>query len=389
MRWYILCLIIYLETLYKILVFKNVFNCYTLLFSIPIILLIDLVCNLFKEKISRVLGLLVSIGITLYFIVQYIFFVFFSVPFSFSTLGIAGNAFDFTNIIANSIIKNIFSIILFFIPLIFYIVFYKKIKFEKYNKKTICVLIIIILGIIIINMTLIQINRNSLYSPYNLYYKINAEEKNIQTFGLLTATRIDIHRVIFGFKEEIIEEHIEVEEQEEIQITYNETNINFENLYKSEKDESIKDVYEYIEKTEPTNKNQYTGYFEGKNVIFILAEAFNSIAVSEELTPTLYKLTNEGFVFSNFYSPVFLSTTGGEFQATTGLIPTQETLSLWKSEEPEITYALGNSFSKKGYTANSYHNWTYTYYSRDCTMRTLGFHSYMGARKWFRKINGL
>ena len=67
----------------------------------------------------------------------------------------------------------------------------------------------------------------------------------------------------------------------------------------------------------------------------------------------IHKLSNSGFVFNNFYSPVFLSTTGGEFQATTGLIPTQAILSLWKSKMPSIKYALGNSFSKVGYKAKS------------------------------------
>ena len=128
----------------------------------------------------------------------------------------------------------------------------------------------------------------------------------------------------------------------------------------------------------PNNKSEYTGMFKDKNLIFILAEGFNEIAVSEELTPTLYKLSHNGFVFNNFYSPVFLSTTGGEFQATTGLIPTQEILKIWKGNTPKISYGLGNAFSKIGYRAQSYHNWTYKYYKRDITMGTIGFNNYLG-----------
>ena len=89
-------------------------------------------------------------------------------------------------------------------------------------------------------------------------------------------------------------------------------------------------------------------------------------------------MVNNGFVFNNFYSPVFLSTTGGEFQATTGLIPTQEILSTWKKKTPKISYALGNTFSQLGYRIHSYHNWTYTYYKRNITMKTLGFTNYLG-----------
>ena len=61
------------------------------------------------------------------------------------------------------------------------------------------------------------------------------------------------------------------------------------------------------------------GYFKNKNLILFMAESYNMIAVNKELTPTLYKLTNEGFVFNNFYTPVNNSTIGGEFQELTGL----------------------------------------------------------------------
>ena len=59
--------------------------------------------------------------------------------------------------------------------------------------------------------------------------------------------------------------------------------------------------------------------FEGKNLVFVIAESFNEIAVSEELTPTLYKLVHDGFYFKNYYTSNNLSTIGGEFQALTGL----------------------------------------------------------------------
>ena len=35
--------------------------------------------------------------------------------------------------------------------------------------------------------------------------------------------------------------------------------------------------------------------------MFVVAESFNEIAVSEELTPTLYKLVHDGFYFKNYY----------------------------------------------------------------------------------------
>lgn len=397
-------LIIYLEMIFKFTVLKSVKIIdidTTLLFTVQIILILNLLCNVFKEKISKVIFYITTGILTIYFIIQTIFYNLFSVPFSFMTIGLAGNALDFTNIIKDAIIQNLGIIILLFLPLILIICIHRKIKFKIYNKKQIGIRIVSIIIIVIALICLIFIDRNGVYSSYNLFFNINAQEKNIGKFGLINSTFIDIYRTIFGFEEKaVIENNNELEENqgsdetnqteptepEVIEQTYNELDLGLDELINQTTDKGLKNVYEYISSTEPTNQNKYTGYFKDKNLIFILAEGFNSIAVDETLTPTLYKLTKSGFVFNNFYSPVFLSTTGGEFQASTGLIPTQSILSLWKKNKPKISYALGNSFSKYGYTANAYHNWTYTYYSRQDTMKTLGFDSYMGIGNGLEKL---
>lgn len=387
-------LVIFLEMMFKIIVTNSVDIIgiiYTLLFSVPIILFLNLICNSFKEKISKIILIVFSTFLTLYFMVQAVFYNLFSIPFSFMTLGLAGNALTFTEIIKDAIIQNIVTLLVLSIPLVVEIILLRKIKFIKYDKNKILKMLSAIIGTVCILIAIIHINRDDLYSLYNLYYNINAQEKNIEKLGLLTSTGIDLQRTIFGFEEKItieVSNNLEIDEEvpEETKVTYNELDLNLEKLIEEATDENLKNIYKYINSVEPTNKNEYTGYFKDKNLIFILAEGFNSIAVSEELTPTLYKLVNSGFVFNKFYSPVFLSTTGGEFQATTGLIPTQETLNLWKKSMPKIEYALGNSFSKIGYTANAYHDWTYTYYSRQDTMKTLGFTSYMGIGNGLEKL---
>ena len=384
-------LIIYLEMLYKAIILKSgnaVDILYTTLFSAQIILIINLICNLFKEKISKIILMIISLVITIWFGTQAVFFNLFSVPLSFSTLGLAGGALGYTDVVIEIIVKNALIILACLLPLILLFIFNKKIKFEQYNKKTIIIFLAIILGVTGLKIGAIQLDRKDIYSAYNLCYKMDAQEKNIEKFGVLTSTVIDLKRTVVGVNEEVVLQagnNLE-ENKTEIKVEYNKVDLKLEEKKEKTTDKDIKKIYEYIESVEPTNKNKYTGYFKDKNLIFILAEGFNSIAVDEELTPTLYKLTNSGFVFNNFYSPVYLSTTGGEFQATTGLIPSQSILSLWKSNSPEISYALGNSFSKAGYTANAYHNWSYTYYSREKTMKTLGFDSYMGIGNGLEKL---
>ena len=102
----------------------------------------------------------------------------------------------------------------------------------------------------------------------------------------------------------------------------NALDINFEALAEVATDETIQNMHKYFATLTPSEKNEYTGMFKGKNLILITAEGFSPYAIDRDLTPTLYQLTHEGFVFNNFYQPDWtMSTTGGEFAVTTGLIP--------------------------------------------------------------------
>lgn len=387
-------LVLYLELVYKISVYNHIWGMnliYTILFSIPIILLLTLFSSFFKSKINRVITFILTSIFSIYFIFQYIFYTLFSVPFSFETIGLANQALDFTNIIVDTLLKNILMLILFLIPIIILIILRKKINFTRLHWQKNLLNLSLIIVFYVISILSLQFDKDKLYSVYNIYYHIKEERKTILEFGLTTATRLDIKRLLFGFDEMILTETSEENETPNQEsnlpevITYNEIEIDFDNLISNASNNEKKNLLEYFKNSSPTNKNDYTGYFEGKNLIFILAEGFNSIAVDPKLTPTLYKLTNNGFVFNNFYSPVFLSTTGGEFQATTGLIPTQSILNMWKNDTPNIYYALGNSFNRLGYTTNAYHNWTYSYYQRNKTMKTLGFNSYTGCRNGLEK----
>jgi phosphoglycerol transferase MdoB-like AlkP superfamily enzyme len=151
-------------------------------------------------------------------------------------------------------------------------------------------------------------------------------------------------------------------------------NIDFNKLAKQESNSKIKAMHEYFSNVVPTNKNQYTGMFQGYNLIMITAEGFSPYAVNKEVTPTLYKLTHEGFVFNNFYTPLWwASTSDGEYVACTGLIPKSGVTSFYLSGSNSMPFALGNQFKSLGYDTNAYHNHTYTYYKRHISHPNMGY----------------
>lgn len=366
--------ILYLEIISKIVITNHLFNLgliYVLIYSLPFCLFFTLLSKSFFYKMNKIISIIITLVITIYFEVQYIFYNLFSIPFSFSTISLANQALDFSNIIKDAILDHLLVFSLYLIPLIILIILNRKIDFSKYHKESIISLFfMLITSYIFTFLTLIPSQEKK-----DLYFKIDDQISIIDSFGMLTYTKIDLKRQIWGYDTDLIIE-AKPEDKEPTEIEYGDNILDL-NLSETNNN-NINKINNYVTNSSPTNKNKYTGLFKDKNLIFILAEGFNEIAVDETRTPTLYKMVNNGFVFNNFYSPVFLSTTGGEFQATTGLIPTQEILSTWKKKTPKISYALGNTFSQLGYRIHSYHNWTYTYYKRNITMKTLGFTNYLG-----------
>ena len=151
--------------------------------------------------------------------------------------------------------------------------------------------------------------------------------------------------------------------------------IDFPKLAEAEKDKNVKTIHQYFAGETATNKNEYTGLCKDFNLIVITAESFCKLAVDENLTPTLYRLINSGFVFNNFYTPKWQNnTTDSEYTICTGLLPdTKEAKSFAKSASNLLPLGLPPIFKALGYTARAFHDHDYKYYERDKTHPNLGY----------------
>ncbi|MCQ2538874.1 MAG: sulfatase-like hydrolase/transferase [Acetatifactor sp.] len=130
---------------------------------------------------------------------------------------------------------------------------------------------------------------------------------------------------------------------------------------------------EYFANQPATNRNEYTGMFEGYNLIFLTAEGFSTYAVREDLTPTLYKMLHSSFMFPNYYVPLWqTSTSDGEYVNTTGLIPDGQ-FSMKKSADINMPYTLPKFFATEGVYSRAYHDNSLTYYDRNLSHPNLGY----------------
>lgn len=130
---------------------------------------------------------------------------------------------------------------------------------------------------------------------------------------------------------------------------------------------------DYIQSEPPVNSNEYTGMFEGYNLIFLTAEGFCSYAIDEELTPTLYRMSHSGFVCENYYVPLWqTSTSDGEYINMTGLIPDQMH-SMKRSKDNAFPYNLAAYFASEGVQPRAYHDNSLSYYDRHLTHTNMGY----------------
>lgn len=390
-------LIIYLEIIYKFFIMKDLLTTNTfsvVLFSIPWIIIFTIITSIFNEKVNKILTIVFSFLIVLITLAQIVYYNFYNSMFSFLSLTTGtGQVMQFYVMIASVIARiwYIFAIIL--IPYILFLIFKNKLfDFKKNNLKFLIsyllIFILSFLGIVLV----INKNNEGFYSLKRLIFKTHAPMLTIDKTGLFTMEMIDIERYIFGFNEEIYSEQINVNNEEEkvpeVKIEYNTTDIDFDKLINDETDDKIKSMHVYFKNTAPSNKNEYTGMFKDKNLIFITAEAFDTIAIDEKLTPTLYKIANNSFIFKNYYQPLYpVSTSDGEYMNLNSLIPKEGVWSFKQTSKISMPYGIGNMFNKEGYVSYGFHNHNYNYYDRQKSHKNIGLKYYGCGNGLEKKMN--
>jgi hypothetical protein len=232
----------------------------------------------------------------------------------------------------------------------------------------------------------VLVDKSDAVSARSLLLSEFLHDQSVEQFGLLTATGLDIRYNILGIRFEdnsdVIVDNVDFEDrftkptsggptdpsstgptgptdpsspQETTPVVIdsgpNVMDIQF-NL--AEKDSELLAMNLFFSNRQPTLKNEYTGRFKGKNLILITAEAFSMHIINPELTPTLYKLSTEGFVFNNFYTPIWnVSTASGEYVAMNGLLPDLGTIKYVVIQDRAMPFSFGHQFAKLGYSTKA------------------------------------
>lgn len=388
---------IFLELIFRAFVIGNLFSLSTLtviLFSIPWIIILSIILNIFNEKINRILNIIFTSFFVILTLIQFGYYKIYDSIFSFFSLtaGGAGQAMQFWEQALKTVLKNWYVFLLALIPYILFLIFNKKIfSFKRIKLPTFIFEIIVFLLSIIGIIFVLHFDNKDIYSLKRLFFETHAPMITIEKAGLNTTELLDIYRYIFGFEEDVyiddssdIDKEIELDKEKE----YNVYDIDFDSLISKTTDKKLISMHKYFKSVEPTEKNKYSGLFKGKNLVFLTAEAFDPIALDPNLTPTLYKIANNSFVFTNYYQPLYpVSTSDGEYMNLTGLIPKEGVWSFTKSAKNSMPFGFGTKFKKEGYLSYAFHDHHYKYYNRHLSHPNLGFTYYGCGNGLQKKMN--
>ncbi len=419
--------LIYFELFFHFMRFDfNVTDTLTIvLFSICFGVVIGIVASLLRKKGRVIYTVIVSILIYLYFIAQLIYNYVFNSYLSISGVGeMTNQAVDFRVVVFHAIIAKLPVVLLWLIPLLFYIIIGRKILSDERHKLTVYLfqlLYVVIFGFYI--YLFLFANDSGYNSGLSLISSYDSVDKSIEKLGVMESAFLDaeygVKRLLGLDKEtgdfarntgyrpdevkkadDLIEKGTrsdadkgtptdvaekiteEVTTEEVIDTSPNVLNIDFDKVNETAGSESITAISDYLKTAQPTNKNEYTGMFEGYNLIFIVAEGFDGYVIDPTRTPTLYKMAHQGFCFNNFYTPLWYgSTSGGEYADLVGLMPRNGGyLSMKRAGDIQgsLPFTLGNQAKRNGYNVFAFHDNSYSYYNRNITHPLLGYDNWTG-----------
>lgn len=139
--------------------------------------------------------------------------------------------------------------------------------------------------------------------------------------------------------------------------------------------EAYKEIDAYYENKPEFQTNDYTGMFEGKNVIVVMMESMDDWVISEKATPALHYLMNNSINFDRYFAPVFGAggTFNAEFTMNTGFHSPNSGNAAYAFNKNSFPYSLANVFKDNGYHVNSFHYNTGEFYNRTNMHETFGY----------------
>lgn len=390
-----------LEIVLRMVVFDSAFEKFSLVlgFNSVFAAALTLVTSLFTRKINVILGIILSVFLILLFGSQIVYDFIFGSLYSVSQMQMGGAALtSFWKETLFAMADGILYLLMLLVPLVISLCIGPVRRCVYNGTNWVCWLLLVALAVTAQVLTLqgLKAGGTGYFTNYYFYHSNETTtDQAAERFGLLTAMRLETFvsqedpeqeqflPITEVPQQEMVgaEENVAAEENSsagEKVVTYNVLELDFDELNQLTEDSKIQAIDNYCASVTGTNQNEYTGMLSNYNLIVLCAESFDTGALDPELTPTLYRLANEGFVFNNYYNTFPNTTTDGEYSLCLGLYPDgthgKTNSSFMASSENELAFALGNVFlNQRNIQSYGYHNYDRAYYSRYQTHPNMGY----------------
>ena len=337
--------------------------------------------------VGKVLAILVSLIFCIEFVAKNILQDFY--PASMIKTAAGNRLVDYIGAIVQEVLAKCYVIILLLAPAVLIAIFVKELPKIKMKKRGI--LIVSVFAAIVfylVGMFFIILPWKGNISPKELYKTDTGYDDQVEQLGLTNFIRLDFKHMIWPVQHEITPVNPGGDDNPlnpggddtpvdpAVDTSPNIINMDWDAMAKAATNANHKNLISYFRNVTPTKKNQYTGMFEGYNVVFITVEGLSGYAITEEWTPTLWKMAHEGFVFNNFYTALhFTSTSNGECQNLLGLYPKNGfpiTMSRTGELKTNAYFSLAQQLNRAGYASWGYHN-NGDMYNRAASHSNLGY----------------
>lgn len=370
--------------------FESGIPVFMILFALSTAVLLGGICALCGAKARKVVSIILSMLLLLIFAVQLVYYRFCDSFMSVIQVAMGGDALTrFGDAAMLEIIESLGGILLLIIPTIALVVLSARgiPRGRKMSLVPAVSTLALFLALHFGTVLCLPLGGTLMYSPHDVYHDTFVLGMSTRHFGILTTLRLELRGLIFGSGEsEIIDIPTQPDDDTDLSenYDYNITDIDFDRLLENEEDEAVKSLHAYFSTQKGTKQNEYTGRYEGYNLILICAESFSPYVIDKERTPTLYKLASEGYQFTDYYNTVCDNTSNGEYAILTGLVPDTSLLgkgwttfynynSFTASQKNYMPFCLGNQYLAKGAKTYAIHNYFYNYYGRHNTHPNLGY----------------
>lgn len=370
-----------------------------------------MLCGFCKTKINRIFTPIVMFIVCFFYIAQLIYYRNFGSLFSIAMAGMGGDALgNFWWALKDTLVSSLGFVFLLLIPVIIVTVLCikNKPKWKPYPLLLHAIALFTVVALWFLGILGLRIGGNDKQSAYYLYFNTLADTDTVsKKFGTMTTTVLEGGSFFFGIGNETTNlAAVNVEDtmlgvttpatttsntaavsddtvtgETFVPVPYKYDEIDFNELKNYAADDKTLGMCDFFASRRVTSTNEYTGMFEGYNLIYICAEAFSVYALDENANPTLYKMANNGIVLNNFYNSFKNTTTNGEFAFATSLWPDvsrQATCgtdvgSFPQSSTKFMPLGLGDLFEAEGINTYAYHNYYGEYYRRALSWPNLGY----------------